>query len=157
MGLDHAEVEPLLGEPASDGAHALDLGVVAPEAGFIGDLIELWKNVREADFLSDSQKKRASAKRARRTRWWPARTSPCESLARLMTARKCGASSPPRFSTAKYFWWPRITVISISSGVRGTRIEAAFDDVRKLVQIAHKLQQVGIGMDMEAGAFDVAG
>ena len=54
----------------------------------------------------------------------------------LSTARKCGSSFPFASSTAKYFWWSRITVTSTSSGrVEKLGIEAAENDGRKFRQI----------------------
>ena len=47
----NAEVEPLLHEPARDGADALDFVGVAAEAGFVSDLGELRKIVGEPTFL----------------------------------------------------------------------------------------------------------
>ncbi len=49
-------------------------------------------------------------KRARSTRSWPWRMMPCGSPSVFSTARKCGSSLPCASSTAKYFWWSRITV-----------------------------------------------
>src|SRR5258708_27681850 len=51
MGVEHAEVEPLLGEPAGDGADALDLVTVTAEARFVGDAFELRQIVGEPTFL----------------------------------------------------------------------------------------------------------
>jgi len=36
VGVEHAEVKPLLGEPAGDGADAFDLVAIAPEPRFVG-------------------------------------------------------------------------------------------------------------------------
>ncbi len=51
MRLHHAEIEPLLHQPARDGADALDLVAIAAEAGFVSDLFELGEIVGEPTFL----------------------------------------------------------------------------------------------------------
>src|SRR5215470_10552300 len=51
MCLKHAEIKPLLGEPAGNCADALDLVPVAAEAGFVGNALELREIVGEPTFL----------------------------------------------------------------------------------------------------------
>src|SRR6266481_36496 len=51
MGKEHAEIEPLLGEPAADGAQALDLVPIAAEARLVGHPLQLWQIVGEPTFL----------------------------------------------------------------------------------------------------------
>ncbi len=48
---EHAEVKPLLGEPAGDGAHTLDLVPIAAEARLVGHPLQLWQIVGEPTFL----------------------------------------------------------------------------------------------------------
>ena len=51
VGLGHAEVEPLLGEPAGGGADALDLVAVAAQAGFVRNALKFREIVGEPTFL----------------------------------------------------------------------------------------------------------
>src|SRR6266852_3984640 len=51
MGKEHAEIEPLLGEPAGDGAHTLNLVPIASEARLVGHPLQLWQIVGEPTFL----------------------------------------------------------------------------------------------------------
>ncbi len=51
VGVEHAEVEPLLGEPAGNGPDAFDLVAITAETRFVGDAFELRQIVGEPTFL----------------------------------------------------------------------------------------------------------
>src|SRR5260370_4910049 len=51
MGKDYAEIEPLLGEPAGDGTHTLDLVPIASETRLVGPPLQLGQIVGAPTFL----------------------------------------------------------------------------------------------------------
>ena len=95
--------KPLLGKPTGKGAHALDLIGVASELRVKSHLGQFREIVGEPTFLIGSQKNLASANLARNTRSCPALIRPLASRFRFITAKKCGANSPSRRRSAKYF------------------------------------------------------
>ncbi len=99
--------------------HARGFRGVAAQILMEGQLLERCHavhQVRAAD--PPAKRKRASLKRARSTRSLPCRITAalCSFNSVFTTARKYGNSCPWASSTAKYFWWSRITVTSTSSG-----------------------------------------
>ena len=115
--LRNAAAEPLLRQPARERTHALDFIAVASEARFVCDRRKLRQIIAKLDLLVRLPEKARIGKSRAQHALVPRPHQPLrDPWARLITARKCGASSPLRDSRAKYFWWSRITVIRISSG-----------------------------------------
>ena len=156
--LHHAEVVPLLGEPAGNGAHAFDLGVIAAEARFVGDFVELGKDVRQPNFLVGLPEEARIGKARAQDAFVPGADQSLRILGQIDHRQEVRRQFPAALFDGEIF------LVTAHHGdqdlvrqfeERG--IEATFDDVRKFVEVGDQLQQVGVRVDVVAGAFNVGG
>ncbi len=156
--LHHAEVVPLLGEPAGNGAHAFDLGVVAAEARFVGDLVELGKDVRQPNFLIGLPEEARIGKARAQDAFVPGADQSLGILGQIDHRQEVRRQFPAALFHGEIF------LVTAHHGdqdlVRQFEegwIEAAFDDVRKFVEVGDQVQKVCVRVDVVAGAFNVGG
>ena len=156
--LHHAEVVPLLGEPAGDGAHAFDLGVVAAKARFVGDLVELGKDVRQAHLLVGLPEEARIGEARAQDAFVPGTDQSLGILDQIDHRQEVRRQFPAALFHGEIFLVSahhrdQYLVRQLEEG----GIEAAFDHVWKFVEVGDHLEQVGVRVDVVAGSFKVGG
>src|SRR6266436_3098353 len=153
VSLQHAKVEPLLGQPAGDGADAFDFVAVAAEAGFIGDALEFRQIVGEPTLLvGGPEELRVGKARAEDTLVSGADDA-------FGIACDVNHREEVRGEVAVLFLDGGVFLVIAHDGdenfvrkIEEGGIEVPLDDGGKLVEIDDELSQRGILMDVESAA-----